>query len=920
MPPTPETMPPFHALTTEQVLAALETGLHGLSAAQVQERRQQYGPNELVPGKGVSIIGLFLRQFMNILILILLIATAISMLLGETLDAMVIFAIVLASTILGFIQEYRAERAVQALKQMAAPTATVIRDGEECIIPAREVVPGDLLILHTGDRVAADARVILEMNLMADEAPLTGESTPVRKTAAPVDDPDTPLADRSSMVYGSMVITYGRGQAVVTATGMNTAFGQIAKMLGEIPEERTPLELRMASIGRLLSLIALAICALAALLGVWRGYGWMDMFIWGVSLAVAAVPEALPAVVTGALAIGTTKMARRNAIVKRLPAVETMGCTTVICTDKTGTLTRNEMTARRLYLDGSEVEITGSGYLPAGEFLCSGKPASPENLPALGQAARIALLCNDAVLKEVHGTWSVFGDPTEGALLVLGRKAGLDYQHLTQSMPRVGEVPFSAERRRMSTVHQGPEGRIAYVKGAPESVLSRCQTQFYQGNIRPLEAADRQQILAQVEEMAAAALRVLGLAYRPLPSDLHDYTEDTVEHDLIWVGLVGLIDPPRPEAAESVALCGQAGIRVIMITGDHPATAAAIAREIGLLTGNPGNTVGVLTGRELARLSDDELLAVLPQTTVFARTAPEHKLRLVDLLKAQGEIVAMTGDGVNDAPALKRADIGVAMGITGTEVTKETAAMILADDNFASLVAAVEEGRVIFDNIKKFLVFLLTCNIGEILVLSLAFFLGLPRPLIALQILWVNLTTDGLPALALGVDPKDPDVMHRPPRLPEQGIFTRPVNTLLAVIPVHLLLVLLPLFAYYYHYNPGGLRAPDLILIKAQTMTFVGIVLLEMVNAFNCRSEYHSLVRMGFFRNRFLIGAVLISVGLLVAVVEWPWLARLFHTMPLTGWDWLLAAALSLTILPSVELTKWILGRLGQGTAEPRPV
>ncbi|MFP3867733.1 MAG: cation-translocating P-type ATPase [Desulfobacteraceae bacterium] len=904
--------PVYHTLPLPEVFAALGTGPEGLDTARVEVRQMQYGPNELVSGHKIPLFGLFLHQFKNILILILLAATVISLLLGETLDAMVIFAIVLASTILGFIQEYRAERAVQALKQMAAPTATVIREGEELVIPAREVVPGDLLVLHTGDRVAADARVVAEMNLMTDEAPLTGESTPVKKSVDPVEAEDTPLGDRTSMVYGATVITYGRGQAVVTATGMDTAFGQIARMLGEITQEKTPLELRMASIGRLLGIIALFICALAALLGVWRGYGWLHMFIWGVSLAVAAVPEALPAVVTGALAIGTTKMARRNAIIKRLPAVETMGCTTVICTDKTGTLTRNEMTVRQLYLDDIQVEVTGSGYLPQGEFLVSGQPINPDNWPTLTLAAKIALLCNDAILKESGGNWSVWGDPTEGALLVLGGKAGLDLSQLSQDLPRVGEVPFAAERRRMSTVHPTPEGRVAYVKGGPESVLGQCQTQLCQGEVRPLSVEDRQRILVQAEVMAAAALRVLGLAYRSLPDNLTDYDEDKVEQDLTWVGLVGMIDPARPEALESVAQCRQAGIRVIMVTGDHPITAAAIGREIGLLPGNSKETKLVLTGRDLTRLSDEQLLEVLPQTPVFARVAPEHKLRLVNLLKAQGEIVAMTGDGVNDAPALKRADIGVAMGITGTEVTKETAAMILADDNFASLVAAVEEGRVIFDNIKKYLIFLLTCNIGEILVLSMAFFLGLPLPLIAIQILWVNLTTDGLPALALGVDPKDPDVMQRPPRPPEQGLFTRPVNTLLAVIPLHLLVVLLPLFAYYYYCNPSGYSDSQMILVKAQTMTFVGIILLEMINAFNCRSEYYSLRRMGFFKNRFLILAVLSSLALLAAVVEWQPLARLFHTIPLSLKDWLIALGVSLTILPTVELTKWFLRRRGQ--------
>ena len=634
------------------------------------------------------------------------------------------------------------------------------------------------------------------------------------------------------------------------------------------------------------------------------------MLIWGITLAVAAVPESLPAVVTGALAIGTTRMARKNAIVKRLPAVETMGCTTVICTDKTGTLTKNEMTVRRLFLDGEMLDVSGTGYEPSGSFSIGDAAVSPGDHPVVTEIARIALLCNDAALIETDGNWTVRGDPTGGALLVLGRKAGLDPEALRREFPRVAEIPFSSDVKRMSTFHQEPDGVVMYVKGAPGRLLPRASMMLTAQGERSMSAEDREAVQQQGAAMAHEALRVLGLAYRRLPA-VPDLESDAADPDLVWVGLVGMIDPPRPEARQAVNQCRQAGIRVIMITGDHPVTASAVAREVGLIP--PGTkSHAVITGPELNKLSDPELKKALREARVFARVAPEHKLRLVDILKEQGEVVAMTGDGVNDAPALKRADIGVAMGITGTEVTKETAAMILADDNFATLVAAVEEGRAIFDNIKKYLIFLLSCNLTEILVLTGAFFLGMPLPLIALQILWVNLTTDGLPALALGVDPKAPDIMTRPPRPPAEGVFSPSVNALLAAIALYLTAILIPLFGYYYYYNPWGLSDPEMVLTEAQTMVFITLVLAELVNAFNCRSDYLSIFNVGVFGNRFLILAVLVSLAMMVMVIEWDPLSRLFHTTPLRWQDWVLAAGLSLTLVPVVELTKWIVRRRGR--------
>jgi Ca2+-transporting ATPase len=894
---------PFYSLLPEEALRVLGTSPQGLSGEEAAVRLEEHGPNQLAEAKKISPVVIFLRQFASLLMLILIVAIVISYLSGEALDAAVILAILLACGVLGFIQEYRAEKAAAALAKLAAPSATVIRGGHETAVPSREVVPGDILVLHTGDRVAADGRLLETVNFMADEALLTGESTSVEKDAQGVGRPDSPIAEQHGMVFGGTVVTYGRGRAVVTATGMGTEFGRIARMLEEVKAEETPLERRMSTIGRVLAIICLAVAAVAVLLGVYKGDQLWPMILWGISLAVAAVPEALPAVVTGALAIGTTRMARRNAIVKRLPAVETMGCTTVICTDKTGTLTKNEMTVTRLFLDGKSVEVTGSGYEPQGEFLGEADAGSP----VLQQAAQIALLCNDAALEENGGAWQVRGDPTEGALLVLGRKAGLTQARLLEKFPRGAEVPFSAERKRMSTIHRGLEGFLMYLKGAPESLLPWCTRVLTSQGEAPLDEAGRQEIMSQAASMAGQALRVLGLAYRPLTA-IPELTPEAEEADLVWVGLVGMIDPARPEAREAVHRCHQAGIRVIMVTGDHPDTAQAIGRDLGILTREKTNPA-VLTGRDVNAMDDTALLAALADVQVFARVSPEHKLRLVDLLKDQGEVVAMTGDGVNDAPALKRADIGVAMGITGTEVTKETAAIILADDNFASLVAAVEEGRAIFDNIKKYLIYLLSCNFSEILVLTGAIFLGLPLPLLALQILWVNLVTDGLPALALGVDPKAPDIMHRPPRPPQEGVFSRPVTVLLVVISLYLTVILLPLFVYYVLFNPRQLSDPGQILTQAQTMVFVTLILAELVNAFNCRSDIHSLFTVGLFTNRFLLIGVLLSLVIMVAVITWDPLAEIFRVTPLAWVDWLLAAGLSLTILPVVEVTKWLLRR-----------
>jgi Ca2+-transporting ATPase len=851
----------------------------------------------LAKEKKVSLFIIFFRQFANLLIIILLVAAALTFWLEDVLDGVVILAIVFLSAVLGFIQEYRAEKAAAALQRLAAPLALVIRDGREQGIPADQVVPGDVLLLAAGDRVAADARLLLAVDLKVEEALLTGESHPVEKKAEARLKATPSIADQHNMVFGGTVVTSGRARAVVTATGMATEFGRIARMLGEVQPEKTPLEQRLVTVGRAIALIALLAGASIATLKYLRGYEWLSIVMWVISLAVATVPESLPTVITGSLAIGTSRMARRRAIVKRLPAVETMGAVTVICTDKTGTLTKNEMTVRRLLVDGMDLEITGLGYEPVGVFRQGQEDFVPQASPLVLLAAKVGVLCNDAALETTESGWLMRGDPTEGALLVLGRKAGLDPGKLATDQPRVAEIPFSSERQLMTTLHQASDGILVCVKGAPERLLPRCSRLAAAQGERPLTEDDRRAIMAQGATYAMGALRLLGLACRSLDK-VPDKLSQDVEEDLVWVGLAGLMDPPRPEAQEAVAQCRKAGIKVIMITGDHPDTALAVAREIGLVgAGSPSRPL--IQGGELTRLSDRELKAALPSVSVFARVAPEQKLRLVNLLKEEGEVVAMTGDGVNDAPALKRADIGVAMGITGTEVTKETASMILLDDNFATLVGAVEEGRAIYDNIKKYLVFLLSCNLTLILVLSGAFVLKLPIALLALQILWINIIIDGPPALALGVDPKAPDLMARPPRGVREGIFTPAVLVLITVSTLYLTSFLLGVFAYF---------APT-SEVEARTLLFVNTMLAMLMLALNCRSDFHSLFTVGFFRNRSLVLAILVSLVLAVAVVEWPFLARFFDTVPLTFKEWLLATVVSLGLIPVLEMTKALIRR-----------
>ncbi|HWS88944.1 MAG TPA: cation-translocating P-type ATPase [Pyrinomonadaceae bacterium] len=876
---------PCHTLTVEESFARLKSEARGLSSEEAARRLAEFGPNELQAAGRVSAWDILVEQFKNVLIIILLLATALSAFLGHGVEAIAITVIVLFAVVLGFVQEYRAERAIEALREMAAPAATVLRDGRERRVPARELVPGDLILLATGDKVPADVRLVEAVNLQAVEAALTGESAPVEKHTGALADERLPTGDRKNMAYAGTAVTYGRGRALVVATGMATEFGKIARMLEEVETSRTPLQDNLDRVGKALARAAFVVVVVIVALGLFRGQPFVEMLIFGVALAVAVVPEALPAVVTISLALGVKRMVRRNALVRRLPAVETLGSTSVICSDKTGTLTKDEMTARRVFVGGRMLEVSGTGYEPSGTFSFEGSEAEPDEtlLTLLGAAA----LASDARVErsEAGDKWEVKGDPTEAALVVAAAKAGLDKAGLDAQFPRASEIPFTAETKRMTTLHETPEGVTAYSKGAPEIIVGSCARRLTEGGEETLDEARRAEVLEAAQRMAGEALRVLAVAYKRNAS-LAD-----AERDMTLLGLVGMIDPPRAEAKDAVRECEEAGIKVVMITGDHPLTALAVARELGL-----SKEGRVVTGAELEEMSDEELERACESVEVCARVSPAHKLRVVTALQKRGEVVAMTGDGVNDAPALKKADIGIAMGITGTDVSKEAAAMTLTDDNFASIVAAVEEGRGIFSNIKKYLMYLLSSNVGEIGLMAGAALAGLPIPLSAVQILYVNLATDGLPALALAVDPPEEDLMKRPPRDPRSGIFTRPVVVLMLTGGVWSTVVNLGLFVWALNSGRG--------LQEAMTMTFVSLVLIQFFKAYNFRSDRHSVLRRPF-ANRWLNIAILWELVMLGLILYVPFLGRVFGTYAITTTDWLVIVAAAFTISPVLELAKW---------------
>lgn len=865
------------ARSTDDVLAAFGSAPGGLTPDEAAARLERYGPNEIAAAGRVPPWRILLDQFRNVLIIILLVATVISVALGEGVESVVILVIVVFAVLLGFVQEYRAERAIDALRELAAPTATAVREGREVEVPAQDLVPGDVILLETGDRVPADARVLRSVNLKVDEAALTGESEAVRKSIAPLEE-DLAIGDRVNMVHAATAVTYGRGLAVVVATGMATEVGTIATLLETVETGRTPLQQNLDRVGTVLARAAIVLVLVVAGLGLLRGQELVDMLLFGIALAVAVVPEALPAVVTISLAIGVQKMVKRNALLRRLPAVETLGSTSVICSDKTGTLTRDEMTVRRLHVGGEVVEVSGSGYDPSGEF--RGGDAAII-VPLLTAAA----LASDARLVQRGGVWGIEGDPTEGALVVAAAKAGLAKEDLDRAQPRIDEIPFTSETKRMTTLHAVDGGVRAYTKGAPEVVLPRCTRVLTSDGVVPLDDDVRDALLAVTHDFASEALRVLAVAVRSDPEP------GTAQDELTLLGLVGMIDPPRPEARDAIATCASAGIRAVMITGDHPATAAAVARELGLLTDGR-----VVLGAELDEMGEEELHRDVETIAVYARVSPAHKLRVVTALQAGGHVVAMTGDGVNDAPALKKADIGVAMGITGTDVTKEAAAMTLTDDNFASIVAAIEEGRGVFANVKKYLMYLLSANIGEIGLMMAAMLIGLPLPLSAVLILYVNLATDGLPALALAVDPPEPDLMRRAPRDPRIGVFTRPVVALMLTGGAWSALINTSLF--------GWALASGRPLEQAMTMVFASLVAVEFLKAYSLRSDRTpGWVRP--FVNRWLNLAILWESALLLAIIHVPVLQGAFGTVTLDPLDWAVILGVAVTIVPVLELVKW---------------
>lgn len=924
-------------MTADAALTILGTDAHqGLSGTEARARLAHHGHNELTAEKPPPAWRKFLAQFQDPLVILLLVATAVSFALwlierdaALPYEAIAIFAVVLVNAIMGYVQQARAEQAVTALRRMAAAEARVVRDGEQRDIPAAEVVPGDLLVIEEGNTIPADARLLQAAALQTAEAPLTGESLPVAKDPAPLAE-DMPLGDRHNMVFSGTAVTYGHGKAVVTATGMHTQMGRIAGMLKEAPPETTPLQKELARVGRLLGLgvIVIAAVMITTIILVEDVHGFaalFDVLIFGVALAVAAVPEGLPAVVTAVLALGVQRMAQRNAIVRHLAAVEALGSANVIASDKTGTLTRNEMTVRAVVTASGHVTLDGTGYAPEGALRRTDDGEIDAALRTeLRRALTVGDRANNAVLQEQDGRWTVQGDPTEGALLVAARKADLSSEALAARFERIGEVPFSSERKLMTTIHSDAENQeqlLAFTKGAPDVLIGRCTRELVGEGTRPLDEARRLEILQVNEDLARDALRTLGVAVRALPVDAFDADEvdADIEQELVFAGLIGMIDPPRAEAKVAVARAKAAGIRPIMITGDHPATASVIAVELGIA--GDGRTV---TGAEIEDMTEEQRVEAVRDVSVYARVSPEHKLGIVQALQRQGAIVAMTGDGVNDAPALKAADIGVAMGITGTDVSKEAGDIVLADDNFATIVAAVEEGRTVFANIRKFLRYLLSSNIGEVLTMFfgvlLADAIGLTAagtgavvlPLLATQILWINLVTDGAPALALGVDPADPAAMTQPPRPQGEGVITRRMWAGIAYVGVimcagTLLVIDMSL--------PGGLIEGSGDLRYAQTMAFNTLVLFSLFNVFNSRSDTASAFPT-LFSNRWLWTTVLLSLLLLqAAVIYTPFLQQAFSTRSLNLDDWLLCAGVASSVLWLRELEKLIRRRVMSGQA-----
>lgn len=901
----------WHRATPEQLSQELGTDLEvGLQANDAARRLNQQGPNELPQASPVSPWKLFVSQFASVIVWVLIGAAVIAGFLGEWVDAIAIVAIVMLNAVLGFFQEYRAERSLEALRHLAIATARVIRDGHLSSIPAKDLVTGDVVQLEAGDRIPADARVVYATALQTQEASLTGESTPVAKTADTLEEENLSLGDRRNMLYLGTSVTAGKGRACVVTTGSRTELGRIAAMIHEAGQSKqldTPLQRRLDQLGHTLLWLSLGIVLIVFAIGELHGIPLVEMFLTSVSLAVAAIPEGLPAVVTITLALGVTRMVKRHALIRRLPAVETLGSTTVICTDKTGTLTKNEMTVTRIFMDGRTYDVTGEGYEPTGDIhhaadgssTNSGQGSHSEESPlspaegALKDLLMASVLCNGAELHRAEEGWNIIGDPTEGALLVVAGKAGLEKETLETQVPLVGEIPFDPERKMMTIVRKDQKAWVAYTKGAPDMLLDRCSRFLTaEGEEHPLDQSARTTILEANGRFAQEALRILGVAKRTLQDMPKEFQADDIEQDLTFLGLLAMKDPLRPEAVTAVHACREAGIRTVMITGDHKDTAMAIGRDLGIL--DEGKQA--LSGTELNQFSDTELNQQVEQTAVYARVSAEHKLRVVRAWKNQGAVVAMTGDGVNDAPAIQEADIGIAMGITGTDVTKEASAMVITDDNFASIAAAVEEGRAIYDNIIKAVHFLLSCNISEILLMLFAVLFGLPLPLLPVQILWINLVTDGVPALALAVEPGDPEIMRRPPRRPKARILER--DRLLLMFAQGLFIAMITVVAFIY-----CLYGMDQDLDRARTLTFTILVVAQLTHAFNCRSDRRSLFQLGVWSNKALVAGVALSLGLQAMIIFSPLVREIFRVTPFDPEHWILAFGIG--VLPLIAMELW---------------
>ncbi len=934
-------MDSYHHVTIEHATDKLKTHIeNGLSSEEAQSRLQQNGYNELAERPRSGFMQMLLGQFNNFLVIILIIAAVVSLLLGEMVDAVAILVIVVLNAVVGVVQESKAEAALAALKKMSAPNAQVIRDGHQITIPSRELVSGDVVFLEAGNYIPADMRLVESYNLKIEEASLTGESVPVEKDATLVLEKDIPIGDRHNSVYMSTIVTYGRGKGIVRAIGMQTQIGLIAEMLQSYEDEQTPLQKKLDQLAKVLGIVCLSVCAIIFLYGIIRDThigtiaqegiaayfiaekkDIIELFMTAVSLAIAAVPEGLPAVVTICLALGMQKMIRRNALIRKLPAVETLGCASVICSDKTGTLTQNEMTIVQLWANEKKMTITGEGYNPVGDFFIGNNATDPHEDYVVSFLLTGGLLCNDAILEEsgegdVEKTWRIVGDPTEGALIVAAAKAGLWRKEIEGALPRIMEVPFDSDRKRMSTIHEIKDpailpvksvqlpNYITLVKGAPDIVLDLCDYIMHEGEMLKLTDEKRQEILAVNNYMASQALRVLSVACRPMNEKPATHEYEKIECNLTFMGLVGMMDPARPEVKDAVKIAKGAGLKTVMITGDYKDTAEAVAKEIGIRSSDGL----VLTGRDLDRMSEEELAKVIHKVDVCCRVSPQHKTKIVDAFKARNYVVAMTGDGVNDAPALKRANIGVAMGITGTDVTKETADMVLTDDNFASIISAIEEGRIIYSNIRKFVFYLISCNIGEILIIFLAMLFGMPSPLKPVQLLLLNLVTDGAPALALGMEKGDPDIMKRPPRPTKEPVINWEMQ--IGTVVQAVIMTAAVLLAYYF----GRKLYPDSPQ-HAQTIAFATLCLSELVRAFTARSEHYGVFSIGVFTNKWMTWAVCGSALVVFLTIYVPFLQPIFDTVPLNLMDWLLVLPFILMASVAAEITKVFLRKAAEKKA-----